>query len=75
MGVDMGTHKELIANKFTLAEIQARTGAASLYFISLEGMMAAIGRSEGYCNACFTGVYPFEVNFGQTKTGFENTMA
>jgi amidophosphoribosyltransferase len=74
MGVDMGTHKELIANNFTKDEIQARTGAASLYFISLEGMMAAIGRTEGYCNACFTGVYPLEVNFGQTKTGFENSI-
>jgi len=74
MGVDMGTYNELIAHKFSRDEIQARTGASSLYFISLEGMMQAIGRSEGYCNACFTGHYPLDVNFGQTKTGFENSL-
>ena len=49
--------------------------ADSLHFLSLEGMMRAIGRSEGYCNACFTGVYPLEVNLESVKTGFEKVMA
>lgn len=75
MGVDMGTHAELIAHNLTLEQIQQRMGATSLYFLSLDGMMRAINRSEGYCNACFTGRYPIDVNFQQTKTGFENTIA
>ena len=74
MGVDMGTYDELIGHKLDLPHIQAHLGATSLYFLSLEGMMQAIGRDTGYCNACFTGRYPIEVNFQQTKTGFEKTL-
>ncbi len=72
MGVDMGTHEELISHRLTLEGLRAHLRCTSLYFISLEGMMNAIGRRDGYCNACFTGNYPFNVNFEQTKTGFEN---
>ena len=38
-------------------------------------MMHAIGRDGGYCNACFTGDYPLDVDMQQVKTGFERTMA
>jgi len=58
MGVDMGTYQELIAHSLSVDEIKAHVGADSLHYLSLEGMMKAIGRSEGYCNACFTGIYP-----------------
>ena len=34
----------------------------------------AVGRTEGYCNACFTGLYPIEIDFGHTKTGFEKSI-
>jgi amidophosphoribosyltransferase len=71
MGVDMGTYEELIAHKMSVAEIQAHIGADSLYYLSLEGMMKAIGRSEGYCNACFTGKYPIEVASDRDKARFE----
>jgi hypothetical protein len=37
-------------------------------------MMAALGRGSGYCNACFTGVYPIEIDAAQTKTGFEKAL-
>ena len=64
MGVDMPTHEELIAHNKTAEEICAYMGADSLHYLSLDGMMAAIamdsiGSQSGYCNACFTGVYPF----------------
>ena len=32
---------------------------------------AAAGPQQGYCNACFTGSYPIEVDLNTTKTGFE----
>ena len=32
-------------------------------------------RGAGYCNACFTGVYPLDVDATQTKTGFEKSLA
>jgi amidophosphoribosyltransferase len=71
MGVDMGSHEELIAHRMTIAQMQAHIGCDSLHFLSLEGMMHALGRKEGYCNACFTGKYPIPVDVSHTKTGFE----
>ncbi len=75
MGVDMGTYDELIAHRLTVDEIRDHIDCDSLHFLSLEGMMRAIGRSEGYCNACFTGLYPIDIDVLQTKTGFENAIA
>ncbi|MGB8984268.1 MAG: amidophosphoribosyltransferase [Anaerolineales bacterium] len=74
MGVDMGTHDDLIARTRTLEEICEYIGANSLHYLSLEGMMRAIGREEGFCRACFTGDYPVAVNMETVKTGFEKSM-
>jgi amidophosphoribosyltransferase len=74
MGVDMGTYEDLIAHKRSVDEICAHVGADSLYFLSLQGMMRAIGRTEGYCQACFTGNYPLPLNMENTKTGFETAI-
>ncbi len=75
MGVDTGTYEELIAHRMTIDEICDHIDADSLHFLSLEGMMRAIGRADGYCNACFTGVYPIELDTERTKTGFERAIA
>ena len=75
MGVDMGRYEDLIAHRLTLDEIRDQVDADSLHFLSLEGMMKAIGRESGYCNACFTGIYPIELDLAQTKTGFETAIA
>ncbi len=75
MGVDMGTYDELIAHTMTIDEICDHIDADSLQYLSLDGMMRAIGKQEGYCNACFTGVYPIELDVEQTKTGFEKAIA
>lgn len=75
MGVDMGTYDELIAHRMTIDEIRDHVDADSLHFLSLEGMLRAIGRDSGYCHACFTGVYPIEVDAEHTKTGFEKAIA
>jgi amidophosphoribosyltransferase len=71
MGVDMGTYDELIAYHHTVEEIRDSIGCDSLYYITYEGMMWAVERTEGYCSACFNGDYPIEVDFTSTKTGFE----
>jgi amidophosphoribosyltransferase len=71
MGVDMGTYKELIAHRMSIEEIRDHINCDSLHYLSLEGMMRAIDRPDGYCNACFTGDYPIDVDFKSTKTGFE----
>jgi hypothetical protein len=38
-------------------------------------MMRAIDRESGYCNACFTGLYPIEVSDAQGKLNFEGVLA
>ncbi|MEW5847341.1 MAG: amidophosphoribosyltransferase [Myxococcota bacterium] len=74
MGVDMGTYDELLAHRLSLEQMRAHIGCDSLRFLSVEGMMRAIGRSSGYCNACFTGKYPIDVPAGAAKTGFEKAI-
>ena len=75
MGVDMGTHDELIAHRMSVAEIRDQVGADSMHFLSLDGMMRAIGRKSGYCNACFTGDYPIELPGPQlAKLEFEQVI-
>ncbi len=83
MGVDMGTYAELIAARLTQEEIRSHIGSETLHYLSHEGMMRAVAadnlyrvegdgaRGKGYCDACFTGSYPLEVDFEITKTGFE----
>ena len=60
MGVDMASQDDLIAGHKTVPEIREHIGADSLAFLSIDAMMRGLEAEEGYCNACFTGVYPFE---------------
>jgi amidophosphoribosyltransferase len=74
MGVDMGRHENLIAHKRTVDEIREYVGADSLHYLSLQGMMKAVGRPDGFCQACFTGHYPIQVDMETVKTGFERSF-
>jgi amidophosphoribosyltransferase len=59
LGVDMATYDELIAANYTVEEIRQRTGADSLGYLSLDGLIAAAGRKrEEMCLGCLTGEYP-----------------
>jgi len=57
-GIDTPTRKELIASTHSIEEICRYLRADSLAYLSLEGMMKAVGRENGFCLACFTGQYP-----------------
>jgi amidophosphoribosyltransferase len=74
-GVDMGHDGDLMAARLTVDEMRDQIGADSLAFLSLDGMMRAVGASEGYCNACFTGRYPIAVEEAQAKLSFEGALA
>jgi len=74
MGVDMGLYDNLIAHQRSVDEIRQFVGADSLHYLSLEGMMRAVGREDGYCQACFTGRYPIDVDVMSVKTGFEHAI-
>jgi len=71
MGVDMGRHEDLIAYQRTVDEIRELVGADSLHYLSVDGMMRALKRTDGFCQACFTGEYPIPVDLSNVKTGFE----
>jgi len=62
LGVDMATKSELIAANQSVEEICAHIGADSLGYLSIDGLNAATGQNPNdLCNACFTGVYPLNV--------------
>jgi len=62
LGVDMATKAELIAANQSIEEIRLHIGADSLGFLSLDGLNRSTGQpAEDLCNACFTGVYPLNV--------------
>jgi amidophosphoribosyltransferase len=75
MGVDMGTYDELIAARFDPERLRQHVGADTLAFLSVEGMMSAIGKKDGYCTACFTGKYPVDVSGVSPKETFEFALA
>lgn len=61
-GIDMAMQKELIASRMTVEEIREYIGADSLGFLSIPGMVRAIGlKRDKFCMACFDGKYPIEI--------------
>ena len=74
LGVDMATRAELIASRQSVEEIRKFIGADSLGFLSLEGLIDAIGLPKHhYCTACFSGDYPMPVQLEMDKFAFEPT--
>ena len=75
-GVDMGTYDELIAHQLEISEICEHVGADSLGFLSVDRMMKALGRDDGYCNACFTGTYPvpIQLSLATSKQRFDGVL-
>jgi amidophosphoribosyltransferase len=58
-GVDMKTRDQLIATNYTLDEIRGQVGADTLGYISVTGLVEAIGLPENdICLACVNNKYP-----------------
>ena len=61
-GVDTPRKAELIAATHSLEEIREYLGADSVAYLSIEGLLSAVGAQRGsYCTSCYTGVYPVEI--------------
>src|SRR5215470_2236731 len=61
-GIDTPTRRELIAANQSVEEIRRYIEADSLGYLSVEGMLDAFGRpQQATCTACFTGIYPVEI--------------
>lgn len=58
-GIDTPTMEELIGANKTVESIREYIGADSLGYLSLEGLLAAVGsKGDGFCTACLNGDYP-----------------
>jgi amidophosphoribosyltransferase len=69
-GIDTPTKKELIASSHTVEEIAKYIEADSLAYLSLPGLIRAVGgKGSEFCTACYTGQYPIDFvdTFGDAK--------
>jgi amidophosphoribosyltransferase len=66
-GIDTPTREELIASSRTPEDIRKFVGADSLGYLSLEGLYESVNgvgsetTRNGFCDACFSNVYPISV--------------
>jgi amidophosphoribosyltransferase len=74
LGVDTAPEDTLIANTHSIPEIRSLVDADSLGYLSLDGLVRAIGQPPGeLCNACFHGRYPMPIQGGAPKLALEIT--
>jgi amidophosphoribosyltransferase len=67
-GIDTGRRSELLAHNLSVEEIRDYLNVDTLAFITLDRLIASTGTSgAGFCDACFTGVYPVEVPVALSK--------
>src|SRR5262245_46077379 len=58
-GTDFPDRSKLMAANYTIDEIRRYLNADSLGYLSLEGMVNAVGAPKNsFCLACYTGEYP-----------------
>ncbi len=61
-GIDMTTREQLIASGRSIEEIREKIGADSLGYISIDGMVKAIGMEKNdLCLGCVSGEYPVKI--------------
>jgi len=75
-GVDMATYQQLLAAVKTVPEIQEFIGADSLGYLSIDGLIRAVGLPKDiFCLACFTGDYPIPVQIEMDKLALESVAS
>lgn len=71
-GIDFSNLGELIASRFSVEEIRSYLGLNSLHYLSLEGLLKAVGDGgDRFCLACFNGHYPVPLEEEFCKFSFE----
>jgi amidophosphoribosyltransferase len=72
-GVDMGSRTDLIAGEMGLEQIRRHTGADTLGYLGLDGLLRAVGGGDRYCLGCLTGRYPVPIDQAVQKDALEET--
>ena len=77
-GIDTPNRIQLVGATHSLEEIRRMIGADSIAYLSVEGLLRAIGNVSdkldskcGLCTACFDGDYPMDVPEEADKFMFE----
>ncbi len=73
-GMDFPSKEELIANYYDSEEDIAKAiGVDSLHYLSIEKLLDSVPKDPGigYCTACFTGIYPIEIEENSDKYSIE----
>jgi amidophosphoribosyltransferase len=61
-GIDTPKQDKLIAATKSVKEIEEYLGATSLYYLSIEGLLASTELDPNYFStSCFTGEYPVDL--------------
>ncbi|MDQ4100249.1 MAG: amidophosphoribosyltransferase [Chloroflexota bacterium] len=72
LGVDLAKREELIAARLSVPEIGVYIGADSIGYLSLPGLLQAIGgERNGFCAGCLTGNYPVRMEASLDKLSLE----
>ncbi len=71
-GIDFASKDELIAAAHSLDEVRAFTGADSLEYLSIEGLLSPFPNAGDYCTACFSGKYSLDISRMQGKDALES---
>lgn len=62
-GIDIPTHRELIASTHSIDEIRRYLRVDSIEYMTVETMLSAVDEPEmQFCTACFDGNYPSELD-------------
>ena len=72
LGMDTGRREELIGARLSVPQIREHIGADSLGYLSIGGLLRAMGRDKGTtCLACLDGDYPLPVQLEMDKLALE----
>ncbi len=75
-GIDFPDRSKLLASNYTIDEIRRYLSADSLGYLSLEGMVGAVGDPmNSFCLACFNGDYPVPYSAALEKHVMERRAA
>lgn len=70
-GIDTPNRKELLGSLAQIERIKEQIGSDSLGYISIEGLLKALGEEHGFCLGCFSGIYPISAPREKEKNSLE----
>ncbi len=75
-GIDTPQRSKLIGATHTLEEIKKHLRVDSIHYLSIEGLLKAVGGTEDkFCTACFSGRYPIEWDREQASSLGKQTVS